>query len=493
MKGAVWPKSSFKAYPQADISSGVSQRTKTMYEYRKTIAASDNAPLIAAPATRVPLPKRNLLLLQGLMGPLFRRLGQALTKQGYTVYKINFNGGDRFFWRLPNGIDFCGNEDDWPAFFEETVKKRNITDVVLFGDCRALHRAAIHVCRKLHIPVHVFEEGYIRPDWVTLELGGVNGHSSLPKDPEWYKAEAAKLPPIAEHRPVPSSFVRRAYEGVAYSLATAALKWHYPHWKDYRPWPPLVEGVGWLRRLCRRKKAQARTDMLLERLEREQTPYVLFPLQLDGDSQVRLHSPFNGMLEAIELVLGSFAFHAPKHLRLVIKEHPLDNGVRDWCAEIRVIADRLGITDRIDYMELGDIALVTQKAQALVTINSTCGTLALNCNVPVITLGQAVYDMEGVTYQGSLDDFWSNPGKPDQEIFGAFRRVLIERCLVAGGFFSEEALEKVMEGVLTRLQSACPIEPSLVHDLSASLQRRPSSKLVTAVASHKRNIAFKRS
>ncbi|AEI38093.1 MAG: capsular biosynthesis protein [Zymomonas mobilis subsp. pomaceae] len=448
-----------------------------MYEYRKTILSDDNAPLVAAPgATPVPLPNRNLLLLQGLMGPLFRRLGQALMKQGYTVYKVNFNGGDRFFWRLPNGIDYCGDESGWPDFFEALINRFNITDVILFGDCRALHRGAIRVCHKLHIPVHVFEEGYIRPDWVTLELGGVNGHSSLPKDPEWYKTEAAKLPVLPEHKPVPSSFVRRAYEGISYSLATAALKWHYPYWKDYRPWPPLVEGVGWLRRLCRRKKAQARTDLLLARLEREQTPYVLFPLQLDADSQVRLHSPFNGMLEAIELVLGSFAHYAPKNLRLVIKEHPLDNGVRDWCSESFAIAKRLGIADRIDYMERGDIALVTQKAQALVTINSTCGTLALNCNVPVITLGQAVYDIIGVTYQGELDNFWENPGKPDQEIFSAFKRVLIERCLVPGGFFSEEALAKVMKGVLTRLQAACPIEPSLVRSIS----RSSSSSLVSS-------------
>ena len=28
------------------------------------------------------------------------------------------------------------------------------------------------------LTVHVVEEGYLRPDWVTIEQGGVNGHSS---------------------------------------------------------------------------------------------------------------------------------------------------------------------------------------------------------------------------------------------------------------------------------------------------------------------------
>ena len=114
-----------------------------------------------------PLATRNILLLQGLMGPLFRRLGQVLRRDGYAVHKVNFNGGDRLFWRLPNAIDYRGRLEDWPAALRQLIADRAITDVLLFGDCRPIHMAAIAVCRELHIPVHVFEEGYIRPDWVT--------------------------------------------------------------------------------------------------------------------------------------------------------------------------------------------------------------------------------------------------------------------------------------------------------------------------------------
>jgi capsular polysaccharide export protein len=62
-------------------------------------------PQVAAPGRAQPLATRNILLLQGLMGPLFRRLGEALRRDGYGVHKVNFNGGDRLFWRLPNGVD----------------------------------------------------------------------------------------------------------------------------------------------------------------------------------------------------------------------------------------------------------------------------------------------------------------------------------------------------------------------------------------------------
>jgi len=415
-------------------------------------------PQVAAPGIPQPLAQRNILLLQGLMGPLFRRLGQALSRAGYGVHKVNFNGGDRLFWRLPNGIDYRGSAEDWPEALRRIIAERQITDVVLFGDCRPLHMAAIALCRDLHVPVHVFEEGYIRPDWVTLELGGVNGHSSLPRDSAWYRAQAAALPPAPEHHPVPSSFRRRALEGLAYNVADVLTRWYYPFWENHRPWHPLVEGVGWTRRLLRRKATAARAHSVLAKLAAERPRYMLFPLQLDSDAQIRLHSSFAGIADALRMVIASFAAHAPADMRLVVKEHPLDNGVRDWRLETATLAKLHGIDGRVDYLEGGDIVPVARDSEGVVTINSTSGTLALALNIPVIALGQAVYDIEGVTFQGRLDDFWRNPGKPDAETFAAFRRVLIDRCLVAGGFFSDEALQKVTEGVLARFEAGSPLK-----------------------------------
>lgn len=415
-------------------------------------------PQVAAPGPAQPLANRNILLLQGLMGPLFHKLGRALRRDGYGVHKVNFNGGDRLFWRLPNGIDYRGSLAEWPDALRQLIADREITDVVLFGDCRPIHMAATAVCRDLHVPVHVFEEGYIRPDWVTLELGGVNGHSTLPRDPAWYRAEAAALPPAPEHHPVPSSFRRRATEGVIYNAADVLTRWHYPYWDNHRPWHPLIEGMGWARRLLRRKAAAARTADVLIRLESSDAPYMIFPLQLDSDAQIRLHSSFAGIADALRLVIASFAANAPPEMRLVVKEHPLDNGVRDWRLETQALAELYGVDGRIDYLEGGDIVPVAQRSRGMVTINSTSGTLALALDVPVIALGQAVYDIEGITFQGGLDNFWRDPGKPDAETFAAFRRVLIDRCLVAGGFFSDEALTKVTEGVIARLEAASPLK-----------------------------------
>lgn len=408
--------------------------------------------------TNTPVACRNILLLQGLMGPLFRRLGQGLRKAGHNVHKINFNGGDRAFWRLPGGIDYRGSKAEWPDFLRGVIARHGITDVMLFGDCRDHHLAATAVCRDLKINVYVFEEGYLRPDWVTMEQGGVNGHSQLPRDPEWYRQTAATLPPVPPHSKVPFSFRRRAMEGLVYNAADVLTRWYYPHWNNHRPWHPLVEGMGWVRKLWRKSEREAAGASLVARLELSQAPYFLFPLQLDSDAQIRMHSPFVGIADALKRVLGSFAAHAPPDVRLVVKEHPLDNGVRDWEQETYDIAEKFGVADRVDYIAGGNIETLGARARGMVTINSTSGTFGLAMGVPVVVLGHAVYDMPDITCQDGLDGFWTRPVPPDPSTFAAFRRVLIDKCLIPGGFFSNEALDKVVQHAVARFEGH-PLTP----------------------------------
>jgi capsular polysaccharide export protein len=165
-------------------------------------------------------------------------LGQGLIRAGHRVHKVNFNGGDRATWRLPGGIDYRGTKADWPGSLRGLIRQYAVPDVMLFGDCRDYHMAARYVCRELRVRVHVFEEGYVRPDWVTIEEGGVNGHSSLPREPNYYRRMAALLPPVPPHSRVPSSFRRRALQGRTYNAADLFSRLHYPHWDNHRPLAP---------------------------------------------------------------------------------------------------------------------------------------------------------------------------------------------------------------------------------------------------------------
>jgi capsular polysaccharide export protein len=89
-----------------------------------------------------------------------------------------------------------------------------------------------------------------------------------------------------------------------------------------------------------------------------------------------------------------------------------------------------------------------------VCVNSTSATLALSHDTPVCTIGEAIYDIEGLTHQDHLDQFWSAPTPPEPDLYPAFRRVLAERCLVRGGLASESAVSLLIDSVVKRLELA---------------------------------------
>ena len=94
---------------------------------------------------------------------------------------------------------------------------------------------------------------------------------------------------------------------------------------------------------------------------------------------------------------------------------------------------------------------MVRSARGLVCVNSTSATLALANGTPVCTLGEAIYDLAGLTHQAHLDGFWMNPTPPEPGLFEAFRRVLVDRCLVRGGLASESAVTELVNSMLERL------------------------------------------
>ncbi len=418
------------------------------------------------------LPRR-FLFLQGLATSFFTSLGAALEARGHAVHRVNFNGGDRIFWRQPGALDFRGTLETWPGFVSDLLEERRITDIVLFGDCRPLHRVAIKLAALRAIPVHVFEEGYLRPSWITYELGGVNAYSSLPRDPDWYRATAETLPPWEDAPAVPGNFLRRAVEDVLYNVATVALAWRYPGFRSHRPWHPFVEYAGWIGKFAVQSFAHRRSERLMKVILGSRAPFYLFPLQLDCDFQIREHSPFGRIEPAIDRIITSFARFAPPDARLVIKEHPLDNGLTNWRRVVERWAIARGVEQRVFYLEEGDLVALLRRARSVVTINSTVGTLALGEGIPVVALGSAIYDMPGLTYQGDLDDFWTHGSPADPSLVSAFRRVLGARTLIHGGFFSEQGLAFAIKGSIAKLEAAALPATQPAHTAAHALAIEP--------------------
>ena len=382
------------------------------------------------------------LFLQGVASPLFSRLADELERRGHRCLRVNFSPGDRLFWRRPGAINYRGRYDEWPAFLREVLAVENVTDILLFSDVRPLHRLACLEALALGLNVHVFEEGYLRPYCLTLDLGGANANSSLPKSTDAFLAQTASGPVPQRVAPVPISMLRRAVWDVANNAANLVFPWLHPHYRSHRPYHPLRELGGWSRRILRRYALgeRHRHRQLLHRFLAGGAPFFLVPLQLDSDAQVVKHSDFRDIGEFLEVVFESFARCAPADTHLVVKCHPLDNDLVPRGRQAARLAAEHGIEDRLVFVDGGHLPTLLVKARGLVTINSTVATSAFDHGCAVKALGRAIFNIPGLAAEDSLDDFWNSPVARDPRVHRAFCQVLFDHCLVRGSFYSAEGI-----------------------------------------------------
>lgn len=395
--------------------------------------------------------KKRFLFLQGVASPFFNTLGRALVTKGHDVYKINFCGGDKVYWNSLPSWDFQGTQGEWPAYVEEKILSNNIDTILLFGDKRLIHKVAIEKAHKHNIDIYVFEEGYIRPNWFTLEKDGVNAHSSLGKKPEWYRSVASSISELPTEQEVGPSLRTRALHDMAYHLANFIYAWKFPGYITHRPYKSHIEYFGWAKRFPFLPMRDREAENIILNLLNNHTPYFVFPMQLDADAQIREHSPYSGMVEALDEIITSFAKFADTKQELVIKNHPLDTGLINYRQQIDLLCKSLKIERRVHYIDGGHLPTLLQHTQGTVTINSTVGLSAIFHKSPTITLGNAIYDMPGMTFQGNLNDFWRAPMKPDQELFHDFRRVVVFLTQINGGFYTERGIQLAIPHCIHRL------------------------------------------
>jgi capsular polysaccharide export protein len=284
---------------------------------------------------------------------------------------------------------------------------------------------------------------------MTLERDGVNARSNLPRSKDWFLEQARDLPRERSLPPITASFRRRARDSYWYYHHVFLGRLRFPHYRSHRNTPILKEGFGWLWKFAREKWQSKSAAQVLRGLQEK--AYFLLPLQLSDDFQIKAHSPFPDMKSAATYVIESFAAHAPGDAHLLLKAHPLDCSFFNWPRFVRAEASRLGLEGRLHFVNGGDLHDMARNTRGMVCVNSTSATLALAQGRPVCTIGEAIYDMAGLTHQDHLDTFWRRPARPEPGVYPAFRRVLVDRCLVRGGLASKSAVKILVRSMLDRL------------------------------------------
>lgn len=381
-------------------------------------------------------------MLQGPVGPFFSRFATDLTLAGAVVFKVNFNGGDWLFSRSAafSGIfNFVGNPIGWSDYLGDLLARLKIDAVFLFGDCRPLHKIALSVIRQQKIDVGVFEEGYLRPDHITLERGGVNSNSTLPNSAGFYLSQ----PKYAEETNAPmalgSTYGQAAKWGMIYFAAASLGQLKFRHYKHHRRLG-IGDGPFWLRSFWRKWRYRISERQVLPRLIAEESgKFFLVSLQTHGDAQMSVHSDFESVDQFIEYVIGSFASSAPKNCWLVLKHHPLDRGYSDYTALIKRLTAKNHLAGRCYYVHDQHLPTLLHHTAGVVVVNSTAGLSAVGEGVPVKVCGEAIYDIQGLTFRGSLDDFWAHAhlSLPNMALYQSFRAYLLSHSQHRGSFYKK--------------------------------------------------------
>jgi capsular polysaccharide export protein len=288
--------------------------------------------------THAPPHDRVFLFLQGPHGPFFWRLARALRDSGAAILRVGFNRGDRAFW--PDRQSYVAQTDPletWPDTVARLLDGRKVTDLVVYGDTRPIHATAIAQARQRGITVHVFEEGYLRPYWITYERGGANGHSPL--------MGIHRSPPCAARLRIPTWTCRRArplgrvaqhvFYGALYHCIVLLANRRYAAVRPHRALSVRQEFRLYLKRLALMPWHWLGRVAATRRILRGSYPYHLALLQLEHDASFRDHGPFATQSDFVETVIDGFAAGAPAHHHLVFKAHPLEDGRIPLRADIR--------------------------------------------------------------------------------------------------------------------------------------------------------------
>ncbi len=381
---------------------------------------------------------KTVLLLQGPVGTFFHRLAIKMEKNKTKVLKLNFNGGDFFFY--PNGKRCKCDEKDLENFYENFFKEKKIYAIVMYNDCRLIHAKAIKVARKLGIGIWIFEEGYLRPYCITFEKDGVNANSSLPRDKNFYLS--CNILTKESIKEIPGGFKFMAFSAFLYWLFSFLLAPFFNNKLHHRTLFPF-EFLFWFRSLYRKYLYKFTEKKLNQKIYSLEKKYFLDILQVYNDTQIKHHYK-KSIEEFIEELILSFANHARAKSYLIFKHHPMDRGYRNYSKLINGLSQKYHVEGRIFYVHDTYLPTLLKNALGCITINSTVGLSAILEGCPTKVCGNAFYDFEGLAYPKKLQFFWreAHAYKPNPSLVLNFKNYLLNTNQFNGNFYKNSFLSR---------------------------------------------------
>ncbi|CAM3954916.1 hypothetical protein [Mesobacillus thioparans] len=235
-------------------------------------------------------------------------------------------------------------------------------------------------CKKNNKQYYNMENGYFRPYTLMVDPKGVNYNSTIPREFEFYRNLSLDSNRLSEY------LMKPEYAGTNSAETLYYRKIFYNYYGIH------IED--------KKRTSNINNKMNKDFFELPEE-YIYVPFQLETDSQIIKHSPnvktMNQLVEVTSKSLERYNRDNNKNLKIIYKTHPL------YTSELKIM-DLEGIQQickqdpNLIFLTDGNNKELLSNAKAVITINSTVGLEALIAHKPVITLGQAFYNISGLVH-----------------------------------------------------------------------------------------------
>ena len=377
----------------------------------------------------------NCLFLVGPIGTFFARLSKYLKKNNVKTFKISFPLHEYGFDKL-SLIKYSEDINLFKNFLNKFIKKYDIKHIFMYGNVLIPHRQALDLIEELrkqgkNINSHIFELGYLRPNFVTLENKGINYTSEFINNSEFYLMQDSY-----QFFPIPKKYshlrIRKIWKAITFlnhSFKNYKIV-EFEHKLQPKPIYIWFQIKGFFLKFY-----FSLTEYKLKKICLKKSFYLVI-LQVATDSQLKNGSNFNDNEEFIHKVIKDFARAKPNNINLVFKHHPRDRGYINYRQQIEKISKEFGVNSNVFYIHDYFLSKLFQSSncKGTVLINSTVGYQSLYHSIPTKSLGITPYNLEGLSDQKDLVSFFKNPSSVDKSLFNKFYKYILENSQINGNF-----------------------------------------------------------
>ncbi len=389
----------------------------------------------------IPVFKKKVLIegpaifLMGPIGTFFSRLASFLEKNDIKTFKVNFPLYEYGF-KKSSRLSYTNDIYKFKGFLEEIIIKEKIKHIFMYGNVLIPHKMALDLCDELEskgyfVNSHIFELGYLRPNYVTLEDKGVNYDSGFLKNRNFYeKNEYFDSFPVAIKNGLRVRKIWKLITFFNHCFKNYKLV-EFEHKLQPKPIYLWFQLKGFILKFFYKV-----VEKKLKKKCFSKGPFFLVILQVATDSQILKGSKVKDNYDFIYTVIKEFSNSQIKNTKLVFKHHPRDRGYNNYSKFILEVSKKFNISHKVFYFHDFPLSKIFSSSfcKGTVLINSTVGYQALFHSIPTKSLGIAPYNFEGLTDQKNLVSFFRNPEKVDKLLFNKFYKYILENSQINGNF-----------------------------------------------------------